>query len=165
MGYDIVAGNGFLKFCFVMFLFPQKLFIGLLSKQLGKGFFIRSQKICHPSQFKHYHLLGSICSDIVSAGTVSSVIHLIVGTHEIVNVLVDCVRMVTELAVAVSAEQQITKYAFLAVFRFWRTAFGFGYERLYLFKIAPCNNRLVNILEYCPILGIVRKSCFVFKRL
>ena len=81
------------------------------------------------------------------------------------NILIDCVRMVTELTVAVPTEQQIAEYAFLAVFRLWCAAFGFGYERLYLFEITPCNNRLVNILEYCPILRIVRKSCFVLKRL
>ena len=148
-----------------MLLFLQKLFIGLLSKQLGKGFLIRSQKLCHPSQLQHYHLLNSVCSDIVSAGTFSSVIYLVVGTHKIVNVLVDSIRMMTELTVTIAAEQQIEEYAFLAVLRFWRAAFGFGYERLYLFEITPCNNRLVNIPEYCPILGIVRKPCFVLKRL
>ena len=62
------------------------------------------------------------------------------------NILIDCVRMVTELTVAVPTEQQIAEYAFLAVFRLWCAAFGFGYERLYLFEITPCNNRLVNIL-------------------
>ena len=101
----------------------------------------------------------------MSVGAVSSVIHLVVRTHEIANVLVDSIRMMTELTVTIAAEQQIAEYAFLAVFRFWRTAFCFCYERLYLFKIAPCNNRLVNILEYRPILRIVRKSCFVLKRL
>ena len=81
------------------------------------------------------------------------------------DILIDCIRMMTELTVTIAAEQQIAEYAFLAVFRLWRAAFGFGYERLDLFEITPCNNRLVNILEYCPILRIVRNSCFVFKGL
>ena len=99
--------------------------IGLLSKQFGKGFLIRSQKICHPSQLRHYHLLNGVCSDIVSATTFSSVICLVVGTYEIVNVLVDRVRMMTEFTVTIAAEQQIAEYAFLAVF-------GFGARRLVL---------------------------------
>ena len=81
------------------------------------------------------------------------------------NILIDSIRMMTELTVAITTEQQIAEYAFLAVFRLWCAAFGFGYERLYLFKIVPCNNRLVNILEDCPILRIIRKSCFVLERL
>lgn len=58
------------------------------------------------------------------------VIYLVVCTYEVMDILVDRVSMMTELTVTITAEQQIAEYAFLAVFRLWRTAFGFGYERL-----------------------------------
>ena len=74
-----------------------------------------------------FNLLNSIRSDIVSAGTFASVIHLVVCTYEIVNILVDSIRMMTEFTVAITAEQQITKYAFLTVFSFRCSALCFGY--------------------------------------
>ena len=41
------------------------------------------------------------------------------------NILIDCICMMMELTVAVTAEQRITKYAFFAVFRFRCSALFF----------------------------------------
>ena len=58
----------------------------------------------------------------MAAFTSPAVINRVVGTHEKVNILVDGICVVSQLAVAVPAEKQIAEDAFLRIFRLWSAA-------------------------------------------
>ena len=95
--------------------------------------------------------------------TSSSCIHLVVGTTELLNILVYGVYVRPQPATAISTVEQITKHILWSIIRFRCSAFGFLGEFLYRFKGFTVNYRLVNILAYRPIFFGVRDTGFVLK--
>ena len=66
-----------------------------------------------------------ISTDIVPCSTGTSCVGLVIGTAEILNFLVDDIRMEPELAAAVGAIEQIAKHILFGIFLFRRSALGF----------------------------------------
>ena len=62
---------------------------------------------------------------------------------------------------AISAVKKTCENAFLLVLVLWRSALGLFHKLLYLLPSIALNDRLVNVLENCPILLWVLNSCFV----
>lgn len=115
------------------------------------------------AQFQHYDLFDGIGSDIVPSGTASPVVHGVVGAHEIMNVLVDRVRVISQLFVAVSAVQQVAEHISFPILRFRIAAAIFTKQLLHLLKRFTVNDRFVNIFEHRPSFGIVFISALVLK--
>ena len=70
-----------------------------------------------------------------------------------------------KLMTAISAIEKAREYAFLLVLVLWRSALGLFYKLLYLLPSVAVNDRLVNVLEDCPIFFRVLNSCFISERL
>ena len=93
-GNGIVSGHCLSQLLLTALLLLQQLLVGLSGQQLGKGIFIVAQIFCHPSQLQHHHLLNGVRPHIVPSGAASTVVHLVVGAHKIVNIRVDGVGVV-----------------------------------------------------------------------
>ena len=62
---------------------------------------------------------------------------------------------------AISAIKKAREDAFLLVLVLWRSALGLFHKLLYLLPSITVNDRLVNVLEDCPILLWVLNARFV----
>ena len=99
----------------------------------------------------------------MSSRTLSTIINFVVGTSEIVNFFIRSACVVSHFTVAISAIYQSVKYTPFAIFFFRSPTLCFWNKLLYGFKCFSVDYRLINILEYSPILFGVFISCFVFK--
>ena len=61
----------------------------------------------------------------------------------------------------ISAIEKAREDAFLLVLVLGRSAFGLFYKLLHLLPSVTVNDRLVYVLEYCPIFFWVLNSCFI----
>ena len=66
-----------------------------------------------------------------------------------------------QLMPAISAIKKAREDAFLLVLVLWRSALGLFDELLHLFPRVTINDRLVNVLEDCPIFFWVLNARFV----
>ena len=66
---------------------------------------------------------------------------------------------------AISTVKKAREDAFLLVLVLWRSALSLFYKLLHLLPRVAVNDRLVNVLEDCPIFFWVLNSCFVSERL
>ena len=62
---------------------------------------------------------------------------------------------------AISAVKKAREDAFLLILILWRSAFGLFHKLLYLLPRVTVNDRLVNVLEDCPIFFWILNSGFV----
>lgn len=90
----------------------------LLNQHPGKILFITKQKMCHLSKLCFNHFFKRISSDIMSSGTISTIIDFVVGRSKVVNIPVYGICMVTHFAVTVAAIYQSVKNTSFAVFLF-----------------------------------------------
>ena len=70
-----------------------------------------------------------------------------------------------KLMPTISAVKEAREDAFLLVLVLWRSALGLFHKLLYLLPSVAVNDRLVNVLEDCPIFFRVLHTCFVSERL
>ena len=66
---------------------------------------------------------------------------------------------------AISTVKKAREDAFLLVLVFWRSAFSLFHKLLYLLPSVTVDDRLVNVLEDCPIFFWVLNARFVAERL
>ena len=99
-------------------------------------------------------------------GVLASATHsLVVRATEKAYARILLIEIEPQLMTAISAIEKAREYAFLLVLVLWRSAFGLFYKLLYLLPSITVNDRLVSVLEDCPIFFRVLHTCFVSERL
>ena len=94
-------------------------------------------------------------------GRTSASIGSVIGAVEVLNGLVWVIDVEPQGATAIGTIEQAAKHILLAVLLLRGAAFCFGYKLLHHFKGLSVNDRLVNFLEYRPILLGIFNSLLV----
>ena len=80
----------------------------------------------------------------------------IVGTREKMNIFIDRIRVIPKLFVAIPTVEIIRKQMLLTIVVLRRAALGLRLDLLYPFKRRSVDDRLVDVLEDHPVIGIIR---------
>lgn len=112
MGNGVISGNRLLKFCLTAFLLLLQILVGLLGEQFCKSSFIVTKKLDHSSKFQHHNLFNSVRPHIMPSGAAPTVVHLVIGTHEIVNFLIDRVSMIPQVLMQSPQNRRSAKILF-----------------------------------------------------
>lgn len=92
----------------------------------------------------------------------ASCIRLVIGTAEILDVFVLRVGMKPQLTAAIGTVDKVAEHTLL-VADLWCSAFGLARQLLYLLKGLSINDRIVSVLEDCPILFAIVNTGFVLE--
>ena len=130
----LVSGDGLLQFVIQLFLFRQHVLLRFLRQQLSKAFLIRSQAFPDLPQLQLHDFLHSIRPDIMPGLAGATIVFLVIGAAEEMDVLVACIGSVPQLLAAVSAVEKIGKDILLSVFRLGSPASGISNQLLHLLK-------------------------------
>lgn len=87
-------------------------------------------------------------------------IRLVVGTAKILDAVVLCVGMIPKLTAAIGTIDEVTEYTLLVAVLLC-SPLSLACQLLYLLKGISVNDRLVSVLEDCPILFAIGNTGFV----